>query len=106
MKKKKKKEENPETKREYENNKCEENPEPERVYQKNKFEKNPEPKKESRKKMHKKNKKFLSKVEKFCQQIRQGPYFICTLCHRCLYKRTDYLNMKNIILLLQNSIAR
>ena len=25
------------------------------------------------------NQKFLSKVEKFCQQIRQGPYFICTL---------------------------
>ena len=52
------------------------------------------------------NQKFLSKVEKFCQQIRQDPYFICTLCHRCLYKRTDYLNMKSIIFLLQNSIAR
>ena len=37
--------------------------------------------------MHKK-KKCLNKVEKICQQIRQGPYFICTVCHRCLYKRS------------------
>ena len=36
--------------------------------------------------MHKKNKKWLNEVEKFCQQIRQGPYFICTVRHWCLYK--------------------
>ena len=47
-----------------------------------KYEKNPGPKTENRKRMH----KWLNKVEKFCQQIRQGPYFICTACHRCLYK--------------------
>ena len=40
------------------------------------------------KKMYKKSKKCLSKVEKFCQQIRQGPYFIFTVCHWCLYKRS------------------
>ena len=27
-------------------------------------------------------------MKRFCQQIRQGPYFICTVCHRCLYKRS------------------
>ena len=54
----------------------------------NKYEKNPEPKKENHKRMNKKNKKCLNKVEKFCQQIRQVPYFVCTLCHRCLYKRS------------------
>ena len=32
--------------------------------------------------MHKKNKKCLNKVEKFCQQIRQDPYLIYTVCHR------------------------
>ena len=36
----------------------------------------------------KKNKKRLNKVEKFCQQIRKGLYFICTVCHRCLYRRS------------------
>ena len=39
-------------------------------------------------KVYKKNKKCLNKLENFCQQIRQGPYFICTLCYRCLYKRS------------------
>ena len=36
--------------------------------------------------MQKKNKNSLNKVEKSCQQIRQGHYFICTVHHRCLYK--------------------
>ena len=36
--------------------------------------------------MYKKNKICLNKVEKFCQQIKQGPYFICTVYHQCLYK--------------------
>ena len=36
--------------------------------------------------MHKKNKKCLNKVERFYQQIRKDPYFICTVCHRCLCK--------------------
>ena len=42
------------------------------------------------KKMHKNNKKCLSKIEKFCQKIRQGPYFICTVCHwyQRLYKHS------------------
>ena len=35
--------------------------------------------------MHKKNKKYLNKVKESCHQIRQGPSFICAVCHRCLY---------------------
>ena len=38
--------------------------------------------------MIKKNKKCLNKVEKFYQQIRQGPYFICKACHWFLYRRS------------------
>ena len=53
---------------------------------KNKYENNPKPKTENRKKMHKKNKQCFNKVEKFFQQIRQCPYFICRVCHWCLYK--------------------
>ena len=33
-------------------------------------------------------KECLNKVETFCQQIRQYPYFICIVCHRCLYKHS------------------
>ena len=58
-----------------------------RIWEKN-FEKNPEPKKQNYKKMHKKNKKCFKKVEKIFKQIWQDPYFICTVCHRCRYKRS------------------
>ena len=50
--------------------------------------KDPEPKKENRKRMHKKNSKCLNKVEKFCQQVRKGPYFIFTVCRWCFHKRS------------------
>ena len=66
-------------------------------------------KKQNRKKIHKKNKKCLNKFEKFCQQIRQGFYFICTEYHRCLYKRSVRLfehEKYNILTLLQNCIVR
>ena len=36
-------------------------------------------KKKKRKRMYKKNKKCLNKAEKFCEQIRQCTYFICTV---------------------------
>ena len=80
--------ENSKTKREYEKHKYQENPESKREYEKKKYDKNPEPKQENRKKMHKKNKKCLNKVATLCQQIRQGRYFICTVCHRFLYKQS------------------
>ena len=38
--------------------------------------------------MNKKNKICLNKVEKFYQLIRQIPYFIYTVCHWCLHKRS------------------
>ena len=38
--------------------------------------------------MHKKNKKWLIKVEMFCQQIRQGPYLICTVYRRSHYNHS------------------
>ena len=78
--------ENPEQKREYEKHKYEENPKLKRKHEKNRYDKNPETKKENRKKMYKKNRKFSNNLEHFCQQIRQGPYFIRTLSHRRLYK--------------------
>ena len=34
----------------------------------------------------KRKKRCLSKVEKFCKQIRQGPCFIFTMCNRCFYQ--------------------
>ena len=88
MKKKTKYEENPETKREYEKRKYEENPKLKRDYEKNKYEKNPKTKKENRKKMHKINKNRLKKLEIFSQQIKQGCYSTCKVCHWCLYKRS------------------
>ena len=86
MKKKNKYEENPEPKKKYEKHKYEENPELKRKYEKKKYDKNPESKKENRKKMYKKNRKCLNNLENFCQQIRQGPYFIRTFSQWRLYK--------------------
>ena len=57
-------------------NKYEENPEPKWEHEKNEYQKNSEPKKENRTMMHKMKRKCLNMVEEFCQQIRQGPYFI------------------------------
>ena len=85
--KKKKYQENCKPKKEYEKNKYQENAKPKRESEEKECEKNPEPKKENRKSIHKK-KKCLNKVKFFCQQIRQDPYATCTMCHRCLYKRS------------------
>ena len=78
---------------EYKKSKYEENSEPKREYQDRKkvCEKNPDSKKENRNWMHKKNKKCLNKAEEFCQQIRQDPYFISTVCHWYLYKNSVIL---------------
>ena len=74
---------------------------------KNKYKKNLGPKKENRKKIHKKNKQCLNNVRMFCQQIRQGHYYIFTVCHRCLYKPSVRISEhENIIFLLQNCIVR
>ena len=31
--------------------------------------------------------KSFDKVENFLQKVKQGPYYLCTICHRGLYKR-------------------
>ena len=36
----------------------------------------------------KKRKKSCNMVENFLQQVKQGPYCICTTCHRRLYQRS------------------
>ena len=62
--------------------KLEENPEAKREYEKTNVRKILNQKKANRRKVHKKNKKCLTKVERFCQQIKQDPYVIFTLCDR------------------------
>ena len=36
----------------------------------------------------KKTKKHCDKVDSFLQQVKQVPYYICTICHRSLYQRS------------------
>ena len=33
-------------------------------------------------------KKKSCKVESFLQQVKQGPYYICIICHRSLHQRS------------------
>ena len=80
MKKKKNKcKKNPETKLEYEKKKMRKILNQNDNMRKANIKKSWTKKKENCNKMHKKNKKILNKVEKFCQQIRQDHYFICTV---------------------------
>ena len=70
-----------------------------------KYQPNPEIKEQHKKnqqeniELHKKNKKIryqkcqakeksCGKVDKFIQQIKQGPYYICAICNRGLYQRS------------------
>ena len=51
---------------------------------KKKYQENPEVHKGYRKKKYKKyqeNKKKCDKVMYFLQEVKQGPYYICTVCH-------------------------
>ena len=36
----------------------------------------------------KENKKRCDTVENFLQQVKQGPYYVCIICHRSLYQRS------------------
>ena len=40
--------------------------------------------------MNKNNKKCLNKVKKFCQETKQGPYFICRVCHWYFFEQEEY----------------
>ena len=54
------------------------------------YQENPEINKEYRKKNYKKyqkNKRNCDKVMYFLQKVKQGPYYICTVCHQSLYQR-------------------
>ena len=60
-------------------------------YQKRRYQENPEVHKGYRKKKYEKyqeNKKNWDKVMYFLQEVKQGPYCICTICHRSLYQRS------------------
>ena len=43
-------------------------------------------KKKIQKQRYQENKKNCDKVESFLQQVEQGLYYICTICHRSLYQ--------------------
>ena len=40
--------------------------------------------------MNKNNKKCLNKVKKFFQETKQGPYFICRVCHWYFFEQEEY----------------
>ena len=44
--------------------------------------------KKYQKQRYQENKKSCDKVDSFLQQAKQGPYYICTICHRSLYQRS------------------
>ena len=58
-----------------------------RDYQKRRYQDNPEIHKKYRKERYQEKKRYR-KIENFLQQIKQGPYYICTICHRSLYQRS------------------
>ena len=64
-----------------------ENPGIQREYQKRRYQENPEIHNKYRKERYQ-EKKRLRNIENFLQQIKQGPYYICTVCHRSLYQRS------------------
>ena len=86
--------------------KYEKKSETKREHEKNKYEENPEPKKENRKKMHKKNKKCSNKVKNFNSKYDKAPISF-SQCVIGVFTSvvSDYLNMKNIIFLLQKCIV-
>ena len=60
-------------------------------YQKRRYQENPEVPKEYRKKKYKKyqeNKENCDKVMYFLEEVKQGPYYICTVYHRSFYQRS------------------
>ena len=42
--------------------------------------------KKYQKQNYQENKKNCGKVDSFLQQVKQGPYYVCTICHRSLYQ--------------------
>ena len=87
-------------------NKYEQNLEPKTEYEKTRMKKIVNQKKKIAKRCIKKTKKSFNNVEKFCRQIRQGPIqFAQCVISTFINTISDYLNMKNIIFLMQNCIV-
>ena len=55
---------------------------------KKRYQQNAEIDKKYQKHRYQENKKSCDKVDSFLQQVKQGPYYICTICHRSLYQRS------------------
>ena len=98
--------ENPESKIIYQKARYQENCEKQIEYQNRRYKKNPvlqikynkmryqENKRISNtkglsKKRYQEKTKGCGRVQNFLQQVKQGPYYICTICHRSLYRRSD-----------------
>ena len=60
--------------------------------------KNKQKKKRYIKKQRYQERKKCDKVDSYLQQVKQGPYYICTICHKtCINVVSDSVSMKNII---------
>lgn len=53
---------------------------------KKRYQNNPKPKKEYEQKENQGKKNAFKKAEASYQQIRKGPFYICTVCQRCFYQ--------------------
>ena len=53
---------------------------------KKRFQQNAEIDKKYQKQSYQENKKNCDKVDSFLQQVKQGLYYICKICHRRLYQ--------------------
>ena len=62
-----------------------ENPVPQLERQKEKYAENPRKKIKSVQQNYLKRKQNSDKIESFIKQTWIGPYYICTICHRCFY---------------------
>ena len=55
---------------------------------KKRYQQNAEIDKKYQKHRYQENNKSCDKVDSFLQQVKQGPCYICTICHRSLYQRS------------------
>ena len=50
------------------------------------YQENPEILRESQKRRYQEKMKGCGSVQNFLQHVKQGPYYICTICHQSLYR--------------------
>ena len=80
--------ENPQMQKDFQRKCYKEIPEIKIEYLKKRYQQNPEIDKKYQKQRYQENKKNCDKVDSSLQQVKQGPYYICTICHRSLYQRS------------------